>query len=517
MPPFIPFEFQIIGEKMDKKKSLLNVFVSVGFKLITMVMVIFVKRLLIQYCGNEVNGLNALYLSIVGFLAVAELGVGSAITFCMYKPIVEGDQRKIAALYGLFQRVYCLIGTIILCVGLMLAPFIQYFAADYAVLDVDFSATFILMLISVVLTYYFGAKTALINAYKNNYITTAISSVGLLLQYGLQTLTLLITRSFSWYLISRIIAALAQWMATNFVARKNYPSILKRREKLDDETQSELMKNIKAMFMHNVGTLLVNTTDSLIISFFVGVVVLGEYSNYATIMTAMMGVLKLVFSSLTSVFGHLYVERDEITAQKYCERFHLLNFLLGMVFFLGYYAVIDPLIAILFGESLVAERTVSVVVTLNGFIQFMRCSVHAFRDATGTFYYDRWKPLLEGTVNVILSVLLVKWIGVVGVIVATVITNLLICHVIEPYVLFRHAFHCSPAGYYLRNYGMILLFGGAMLMTGRCLQQFENRWTSFFVNGFLSVGISAGICLMVMLCSRDVRARLIRRGKRYEK
>ena len=73
------------------------------------------------------------------------------------------------------------------------------------------------------------------------------------------------------------------------------------------------------------------------------------------------------------------------------------------------------------------------------------------------------------------------------------------------------------AGYYLRNYGMILLFGGAMLLMGRCLQQFENRWTSFFVNGFLSVGISAGICLMVMLCNRDVRARLIRRGKRYEK
>lgn len=514
MPPFIPFViYEISGERMDKKKSLLNVFVSVGFKMITMVMVIFVKRLLIQICGNEVNGLNALYLSVVGFLAVAELGVGSAITFCMYKPIVEGNQEKIAALYGLFQRVYNLIGTVILCAGLLIAPFIHYFAADYAVLNVNFSGTFVLMLVSVVLTYYFGAKTALINAYKNNYITTAINSGGLLLQYGLQILTLLVTGSFSWYLISRIIAVMIQWIATDYVARKNYHTVLKRREKLDQETKSQLLKSIKAMFMHNVGTMLVNTTDSMIISLFVGVIVLGKYSNYATIMTSMMGVLKLVFTSLTSVMGHMYVEQDVIMARKYCERFHLLNYLLGVVFFLGYYAVIDNLIAILFGQSLVAEKTVAAIVTMNGFVQFMRCSVLAFRDATGTFYYDRWKPLVEGIVNVVLSVLLVKWIGVVGVIVATVITNLMICHVIEPYVLFKHAFHASPRRYYLKNYGLILLFWGALILMSHCLRHSESQWFAFVMNGFISVGISLCICLPVLLFNKDFLIHFFRKGK----
>ena len=181
---------------MDKKKSLLNVFVSVGFKIITMIMVILVKRVLIDICGNEVNGLNALYLSVVGFLSVAELGVGSAITFCMYKPIVEGNVRKVSALYGLFQRVYCIIGVVILLVGLVLTPFIHYLAADYTSLDINLSSTFVLMLISVVVSYFFGAKTALINAYKNNYITTAISSSGIILQYILQIATLVWTRSF---------------------------------------------------------------------------------------------------------------------------------------------------------------------------------------------------------------------------------------------------------------------------------------------------------------------------------
>ena len=82
---------------MDKKKGLLNIVSSVGFKIITMVMTIVVKRMLIQHCGNDVNGLNAFYISIIGFLSIAELGIGSAISYCMYKPIVSGDFDYVAA------------------------------------------------------------------------------------------------------------------------------------------------------------------------------------------------------------------------------------------------------------------------------------------------------------------------------------------------------------------------------------------------------------------------------------
>ena len=131
---------------MDKKKSLLNVSVSIGFQIITMIMVIFVKKMLIQVCGNEVNGLNALYLSIIGFLSVAELGVGSAITFCMYKPIVEGDIQKVSALYCLFKKVYTIVSGVILASGLAITPFIHLLAKDYTELNVDLYGTFILII-----------------------------------------------------------------------------------------------------------------------------------------------------------------------------------------------------------------------------------------------------------------------------------------------------------------------------------------------------------------------------------
>ena len=498
---------------MDKRKSVLNIAVSVGSKLILMIVSIWVRRSLILFCGNAANGLNALYGSIIGFLAVAELGVGSAISFCMYRPIVEGDHQKVSALYQLFRKWYLGVGAVMLTCGLALTPFVHLFAKDYSLLEVNLYTSFVLMLLSVVVTYLFGAKTALIDAYKNNYITTAIHSGGMLLQYVLQILVLHITGSFSAYLICRILAALAQWCVTEWVARRKYSEILFVFGKIDTETRKELSQKIRAMFMHNIGLFLVNTVDSIVISVFVGVVVLGAYSNYAAIQTSMDSLLRLVFSSLTAVVGHMYVEKTRETSIRYHEAFHLLNFVIGTVFYLGYYAVIDDLVAIIFGENLLMARSVSGVITMNGFVQFLRRGTLTFRDATGTFYNDRWKPLLEGAVNVVLSVLLVRSIGVVGVITATIITNLLICHVVEPYVLYKHAFQASPRRYYLRNYGMILLFGCGMILVQTVKVSGYGHWGNFLRNGMISVGVSSAVCLLVSLFNRKVCSMLIRRVK----
>ena len=491
---------------MDKRKSILNVSVSITCKLITMLMVIWVRRTLIRFCGNEVNGLNALYLSIVGFLSVAELGVGSAITFCMYKPIVAGDHNKVSALYHLFRRLYLLIGGVIFLSGLAVTPFIHVFAKDYAALDVNMYLTFVLMLLSVVLTYLFASKTALMNAYKNNYITTAIQSSGLILQYVLQIAVVYVTHSFVWYLVCRIVAVLVQWALTELAARKRYLPILVNKQSLDQETKRDVTVSIKAMFMHQIGNVLVNTVDSVVISFFVGVIALGKYSNYITILSAMNGVIVLVFTSLTSVVGHLYAETDRETSKRHCDRFHDLNFVIGTVFFLGYYGVIDNLIAILFFETLVVEKSVSFVITLNGFVQFMRQSVLVFRNASGTFYYDRWKPLFEGITNLVLSVVLVRKMGVTGVIAATILTNLLICHVAEPYVLYRYAFSASPKAYYKKNYGMILLFTVSLCILHGMLRQMDDQWIELLVNGCLSVGVSGVVCIIAAVLRKEGNA-----------
>lgn len=497
---------------MDKKKSVLNVSVSIIFKILLLVGALVARRFLIQYIGNEANGLNSLYTSIIGFLSVAELGIGSAITFCMYKPIVEGNNKAVSALYHLFTRVYLVIGGIILVGGICVMPALPCLAKDYTI-DVNLYLTFGLMLLSTVLSYVFSSKTSLINAYKNNYITTTINSVGLLLQYGLQVAVVILTKSFEWYLVCHVIGILLQWGLTEIISRRKYKDIMPDKEKVDKETKGLVIRNIKAMFMHKIGSVLVNTADSLIISAFIGVVILGKYTNYTTIMTAMTGILTLFFTPLTSVIGHLCVAGDIQEVRKYYNFFYTFNFIIGTIFFLGYYGIIDNVVTICFGENLEMAKSVSFVITLNYFIQFMRQATLLFRDATGTFYYDRWKPLFEGLSNVVLSigaVYLFRWLfgddfAVVGVIVATIVTNLTICHIVEPHVLHKYALQTSTKKFYLRNYGCMALFTLCLVALHFSLQTNDSQWIELLENGFIAVAIGIIPCTVLVLLDKDFR------------
>lgn len=501
---------------MDKKKGILNVAISIFFRVFILIGALLVRRFLIKYIGNEVNGLNSLYTSILGFLAVAELGVGSAITFCMYKPIVEGDTDKVSALYHLFTKLYLIIGAIILAVGCIVIPLLPYLAADYQSIDQNLYLTFFLFLLSVVITYLFSSKTSLINAYKNNYITTTVTSLGMILQYGLQIVILIYTQSFVWYLVCAIIAAGLQWLVTEIIARKMHGAIIKNKQKVDADTKKEVTKNVKAMFMHKIGGVLVNTADSIIISSFIGVVILGKYTNYTIIMSAMTGVLALFFTPLTSIIGHMCVSSDKTEVKKYLNFFHTFNFIIGLIFFLGYYAVIDNLVTICFsssGNDLKLAKSISFIITLNYFIQFMRQATLLFRDATGTFYNDRWKPLAEGLINIGLSVGFVFLFGylfgedyaVVGVIVATVLTNISICHVVEPHVLYKYGLQSSAKTYYIRNYLYIALFAAMLVTLHFCLQTCDNQWKEMLVNGCIAVALAVVPSVAVALLDKDFR------------
>lgn len=490
---------------MDERKGLKNIFVSIFFRVAIFAGAIIVRRFLIQYIGNEANGLSSLYLSVIGFLSVAELGVGDAITFCMYKPIVEGKKNTVAALYRLFKKIYYIVGAVIMAAGLVTMFFLPKLAKDYVDLDINLYRTFFLTLVSVVLTYMFSAKTSLLNAHKYNYISTTITSCGTLLEDGLKIAAIIITKSFEAYIICRIITVLLQWIIVDVVVKKKFPDIIDIRATIDDDNKKKLINNIKAMFMHRIGNVLVNTIDSVVISAFIGVIVLGKFSNYTSIMGAMITVLTLFFYPLSSVVGHALVSMAEEQSRKYYYFFYGLNYALGVVACLGYYAVIDDMITVFYGANLILEDEIAIVITVDYFIQFMRTSTMMFRNSSGVFYYDRWKPLFEGVSNVVFSILLVKKIGVVGVIVATIFTNLLICDIIEPFVVFKHCLNTSPKRFYISNYLYIALFTATLFGMKELLVSNSNVWADLLLNGCIAVAVSIVPIGIMILTNKEFR------------
>ncbi len=499
---------------MDKKKGFLNVAVSLLAKILVLVFTLITRRLIIKYLGNDINGINSLYTSIIGFLSVTELGVGAAIAFSMYGPIVNEDYCKVRSLYQLYKKLYYIIALVIGISGICVMPFLPFLAKGYNPKGTSLYFTFLLALCAVVITYLYSAKNSLINAYKNNYITSLSNCAGITLQSILQIVVLVLYKSFVLFLIATILGTLVQWIFAHIITKQKYPNIINGpRQPLDNTTKREVVKNVKAMFMHKIGNVMVNTIDSIIISAFVGVAILGKYSNYTIISTAIISIISLAFSSLTAIVGHAFVKQTSRVLEEYYDLFYIVNYLLGSLFFLGYYAVIDDLIVLLFGDGLILNSVIVKCVTLNYFVQFLRQSTLLFRDASGAFYNDRWKPIFEGIANLVLSILLVLLLpadySVAGVILATIVTNLCVCHVVEPHILYKYSFKSSPKKHYIRNYILIVVFCIIMFIFDQIRFDGLSNWINVIVNGSIVVAIWLAGSALMLITNKKTRHKIV--------
>lgn len=490
---------------MDSKKSAQNIVVSMLSKSILLVAAILIRRYIILYLGNDINGLNSLFLNLLDVLSIAELGIGEAITYSMYSPIIEKRVHQVGAIYNCIKRIYRIIAVVIFAAGLMLMPFLKTLTKDYESINVNMYLSFGFMLVSTCITYLYGPESALFTAHKQQYVVTAVLAGGRIFQYAMQIIVLVMTRSFTYFLGARIVASLCQWGVIKVLATRRYREYLHTAYRIDGETMHEIRNNVGAMFMHKIGAVLVTSIDSICISTFVGIVELGKYVNYTTIMTSMTGVLAMFFSPLTAVIGHLYIRAEKKVFQAYFNFLHGFNMIIGFIFFLGYYAVIDCLIYILFGENLEMTSGVTKVIVINYFCWFSRKASLLFRDATGLFYQDRWKSMVEGLVNLILSWLFVRYWGIIGVLIATILTNIGICMIVEPYILHKYVFKSSCKKFYTSHYASIVFFTIALLCLDRWMVTIENVWKQMIVNGMKSIIISFAASGVIMVTNRDFR------------
>lgn len=490
---------------MYKNKATKNIITSLVFKTILLIIGLISRRYMVNLLGQEITGIYSLFVSVLGFLAVAELGIGSAIVFSMYKPISEKDINKTSALYYLYKKIYMYIFIIIITLGLIVTPFLPVLAKDNTIGNALY-ITYIVFLVSTSITYLYAYKTSFINAHMDNYITNSIRSVFQILELGIQILIIIYTRSFFWFLVIHFISNVSQGLFTHIIFNRRYKDKVNNNKAVPEELRTQVVKQTKAMFFHKIGGLLVNTTDSIIISAFISVSILGIYSNYVLIVTTMIGVFGLIFTSSVTVLGHAFSNYSKEVLNQQYQKFYLLNFLLGTVLFLGFYAISNELITILFNENVLLPNNIVIILTINYFIQFMRYTTLSFRDASGTFYNDRYKPLFEGITNLILSLVFVQFWGINGVLVATIITNLSITHTVEPYVLYKYGFERNPKKYYLFNYFGILLFVLLIFaFTYIPLPFIDNIYLSLLAKGFTSVGLWISVVVVLYLSSKTFR------------
>lgn len=444
-----------------KSNSIRNMFYAIGTYIITVLLAFVERKIFVRSLSEVYLGLNGVMTNVLSILAISELGFGEAIMFSLYKPIRERDNDKITALLYLYKKTYLVISAVIVVAAIIFAPFIPNFVEKSGLPSREIYLAYTLFVLSTLASYFGAHRRSIIIAYQKRYIVSAVHCICRCLMYIAQIIFLIYSRNYYVYLITVVLAALVESLALFRIAGQKYP-VVRRKDivLIPNEEKKEIYKNIAAMAMHKIGGTLVTSTDNLLISKMVGVVEVGLYSNYILLRTTIYTVTHSIYKAIIASMGDLGNDNKE-----YAEKiFKRINFGSGILF--GWCSICllclyDDFITLWLGERFLLDRFTVVLIVVSFYLTCMREPVIMTRDAFGLFWKDRWKPVAEACLNLIISIVCALRIGLPGIVIGTIVSTLLTCFWVEPYILYKYGFEKNSLQYFIHylKYFIISLIG----------------------------------------------------------
>ena len=475
---------------MRTKNSFLNFLANEGSHFINIVMSFICRTVLIYTLSKAYVGVNGLFGNILTVLSFAELGIGTAMIYKMYKPVAEDDYQSIRELMNLYRRLYIAVAVVIAIAGLILVPFLPALIKDYnSYKDLEnLTVIYLLFLFDAVSSYFFSYKRSIIYAYQKMYITTLIDTIVLFLQFTIQIIVLVVFQKFVLYILIQVISSFLKNAIAAYVADKKYPFLKEDKKSLPSlEVRKDIQKNVGAMSLHKLGDIVVNNTDNLIMSAFVGVASVAVYSNYILIQSTINTALNGVFGAFTASIGNLGAEEKDSRMYEVFEVLNFLGFWLYGFCTAAFLVLYNPFIQNWVGEDYLFPMWLVFLIVIIFYLNGMRKVNLTFRDAMGLYWYDRYKPVAEIIINLTVSLIAVIKIGIAGIFIGTVVSIMTTCFWIEPLVTFKYGFK-KPVWEYFKKY-ILYTFVVAI-----------DCGITYFVCGYFATGGWLGVVLRVILC-----------------
>lgn len=486
-------------ENSRTKNSVFNASSNLITYIIKTILSFVARTIFIKTLGELYLGVNGLLTNILSMLSLAELGVSAAISYSLYKPLAENNKEQISALMSFYKKVYNIVGCVIAVGGCILYLFLDKLIPEYKDLP-NISIIYFLYLINTVSTYFVAYKEILITADQKYYKLTKINVTFTVLLYILQIIGLLIFKNFIVYLLIQFTTQILQKVFTNRFITKNYSDIdYNSKTKIEPEAYNLIKKNVKATFFHKIGDYCINGTDNIIISSFINVVTVGLYSNYTTIITMVNTIITMVYNNLTASVGNLLVKDKE----KSLGVFLKLDFLAFMLY--GFSSVIllgaiNPFIQIWIGEKYVMHYITTILICFNFFFSGTRLASYVVKTAAGLQYADKFVPIIQSAINLVVSIALVQFWGIDGVIIGTIASSILPC-LYRPYVIYKNVFKSKLRPYMIKYYFKYIIV--TIINIG--IIAFINNYIKF--SGILGIILAIVISITIfgvsiMLCFR---------------
>ena len=501
---------------MRTKYSVINIIAGVGGHLLNMVLSFISRMIFIRYLAATYLGVNGLFSDILGMLNLAELGIGTAMIFSMYKPAAEDNREELAQLMNLYRVMYRVVAAFVLVVGLVLLPFLDVLIKGDSGIE-NLRVIYLMYLGNSVCSYLLSYKNSILLAYQKAYVRTVIEQLVRTAQMLLQIAVLVLTGNFLLYLAVQIGALIVTNAAVSIKVDRDYPYLKAEKRLPSKEKRGEIVKNIWAMSMHRFGTVVVNGTDNLIMSAFVGLTSVGVYSNYRLVIKSLNDLLNKVYSAFTGSIGNLGATQDPEYIYRIYKQLDFFLFLLFGYFSAGMVVLFNPFIKLMFGEEYLFSQAVVIIVVVQFYITGMRQINLQFREAMGLFWYDRYKPVAESIINLVVSILLVQRYGVAGVFLGTIISTVTTCFWVEPYILMKYGIKTDwqeKLKAYFVDYGwrVVTVIVGSLLGRWLFAGHIDTVWL-FILNGIGFTMVYGALILVVFGRTTEFRA-LLENGKR---
>lgn len=438
----------------NENSKLKNILLSSAFGVVEQFFVYFLafvyRTVFLFVLSKNYLGISGLFTNILQVFSLAELGIGSVISYRMYEPIKKCDKDKCSALLNFYRRVYSALAGIILLLGGIFYPFLPCIIADSNEIpsDINLGVIYWLFVIQSASSYICIYMQSLLSADQKNYVISFMNTLYNILSNILKIVVLVISKDYTFSLFVGIIANVLYNVLFSKYIKKEYKFLIDKTKKLDREEKKGIYQDTAALMCHKIGYVILNSTDSIILSKYIGVNVLGIYSNYSMISTAIDAVLNKLLGSFVSTIGNISLDSDEEKKYDIYKKLKFCNMWLASLCSVCFGVLINPFICLWLDESYLLDIWVVIILSTNMFLNSSRIINNVYVNANGLFVKDRIRPLVQSIINIVVSIVMVIKFGIGGVFVGTIVSCLGTCWWREPVILYRYAFQKGVSEYF---------------------------------------------------------------------
>ena len=485
---------------MRTRYSIINMLFNIGGQFLTMLLSFINRMVFIRCLSAEYLGVNGLFTDVLSILNFAELGIGTAMVFSMYEPAARDDEQKLARLMNLYKWMYRAVAASVLLFGLVLLPFLPYLIKGGEGIE-HITLIYMMYVLGSASSYLLSYKNSIYQAYQKGYIRAGWNMVCECIKTVSQITVLLLTRNFILYLaVQQVIQFLPNIMVSRMVD-KEFPYLKECHELPEREERNGILKNIGAMSMHKLSTIIVRNTDSLLMSSFIGLATVGLYSNYRLVINALNNLMGKFAVAFSGSIGNFAVMENSDRLYKIYKEMDFMFFVMSAYLTGGLMMLFNPFITLLFGGKYCFSMTTVMVIVAEFYITRMRQTNLLFREAMGLFWNDRYKAVVESIINLVASLVLVRQYGVTGIIGGTIISTLCTCTWVEPYIFLKYgvqdAWQKKLRDYFAEYLKRTLLTAAVSAAAVLWVQRFPvGNFGIFILDGLFYTAVFAGVIVL---------------------